>query len=297
MDWDRLKTFYHVATAGSISKAMGTINLSQSAITRQIQSLEHSLKTKLFKRHTKGLTLTEQGVYLFEETEKIFADLNSIEKKIVEFKSTPSGNLSINTTVGFGSMWLSPRINEFVQDFPEINLKLNYSEDEQDMLRQDYDIGIWMRRPKHLDLVSKHIATIKYHIYGSAQYKNEKGMPYRRSDLSQHRLITYGTGKPSPLSDTNWILKTGIQKNQKIRKPHITINNLYGLLVAVETGAGLAALPDYMVQHKAHLVKVLPEIEGPTYEVHMVYHENLKGSLKITAFRDFLIDKIKQWRF
>ena len=215
MDWDRLKTFYHVATAGSISKAMGTINLSQSAITRQIQSLEHSLKTKLFKRHTKGLTLTEQGAYLFEETEKIFADLNSIEKKIVEFKSTPSGNLSINTTVGFGSMWLSPRINEFVQDFPEINLKLNYSEDEQDMLRQDYDIGIWMRRPKHLDLVSKHIATIKYHIYGSAQYINEKGMPYRRSDLSQHRLITYGTGKPSPLSDTNWILKTCKQKKSK----------------------------------------------------------------------------------
>ena len=64
MDWDRLKTFYHVATAGSISKAMGTIHLSQSAITRQIQSLEHSLKTKLFKRHTKGITLTEQGSYL-----------------------------------------------------------------------------------------------------------------------------------------------------------------------------------------------------------------------------------------
>jgi DNA-binding transcriptional LysR family regulator len=90
MDWDRLKTFYHVATAGSISRAMDTIHLSQSAITRQIQSLEHSLKTKLFKRHTKGITLTEQGSYLFEETEKIFADLNSIEKKIVEYKSVPT---------------------------------------------------------------------------------------------------------------------------------------------------------------------------------------------------------------
>ena len=128
MDWDRLKTFYHVATAGSISRAMDTIHLSQSAITRQIQSLEHSLKTKLFKRHTKGITLTEQGSYLFEETEKIFADLNSIEKKIVEYKSVPTGNLSINTTVAFGSMWLSPRINEFIHEYPEINLKLNYSE-------------------------------------------------------------------------------------------------------------------------------------------------------------------------
>ena len=297
MDWDRLKTFYHVATAGSISKAMGTIHLSQSAITRQIQSLEHSLKTKLFKRHTKGITLTEQGSYLFEETEKIFADLSSIEKKIIEFKSTPTGNLSINTTVGFGSMWLSPRINEFINEYPEINLKLNYSEDEQDMLRQNYDIGIWMRRPKHLDLVSKHIATIKYHIYGSGNYINEMGMPIRRSELSNHRLITYGTGKPSPLSDTNWILTTGQKKNSKPRKPHVTINNLYGLLVAVETGAGLAALPDYMVQHKAHLVKVLPEIEGPSYEVHMVYHENLKGSSKLIAFRDFLTTNIKQWRF
>ena len=245
MDWDRLKTFYHVATAGSISKAMGTIHLSQSAITRQIQSLEHSLKTKLFKRHTKGITLTEQGSYLFEETEKIFADLNSIEKKIIEFKSIPTGNLSINTTVGFGSMWLSPRINEFINEYPEINLKLNYSEDEQDMLRQDYDIGIWMRRPKHLDLVSKHIATIKYHIYGSGHYINEMGMPIRRSELSNHRLITYGTGKPSPLSDTNWILTTGQKKNTKPRKPHVTINNLYGLLVAVETGAGLAAPVSY----------------------------------------------------
>jgi DNA-binding transcriptional LysR family regulator len=199
--------------------------------------------------------------------------------------------------VGFGSMWLSPRINEFIHGYPEINLKLNYSEDEQDMLRQNYDIGIWMRRPKHLDLISKHIATIKYHIYGSAHYINEMGMPIRRSELNKHRLITYGTGKPSPLSDTNWILKTGVAKNQKTRKPHITINNLYGLLVAVETGAGLAALPDYMVQHKAHLVKVLPEIEGPSYEVHMVYHENLKGSLKLIAFRDFLMKKIDQWRF
>ena len=117
MDWDRLKTFYHVATAGSISRAMDTIHLSQSAITRQIQSLEHSLKTKLFKRHTKGKTLTEQGSYLFEETEKIFADLNSIEKKIVEYKSVPTGSLSINTTVAFGSMWLSPRINEFIYGY------------------------------------------------------------------------------------------------------------------------------------------------------------------------------------
>jgi DNA-binding transcriptional LysR family regulator len=88
-----------------------------------------------------------------------------------------------------------------------------------------------------------------------------------------------------------------VKKNQKNRRPHITINNLYGLLVAVETGAGLAALPDYMAQHKAHLVKVLPDIQGPSYEVHMVYHENLKGSLKLIAFRDFLMNKISQWRF
>ena len=92
-------------------------------------------------------------------------------------------------------------------------------------------------------------------------------------------------------------VRSEIEESIAFWLPHVTINNLYGLLVAVETGAGLAALPDYMVQHKAHLVKVLPEIEGPSYEVHMVYHENLKGSSKLIAFRDFLATKIKQWRF
>ena len=115
MDWDRLKTFYHVASVGSISKAIPVINLSQSAISRQIQSVE-GLKTKLFKRLHKGLTLTEQGNILFEETEKIFIDLNSLERKIIEFKKTPSGSLSINTTVGFGSMWFKSTNNQFVQD-------------------------------------------------------------------------------------------------------------------------------------------------------------------------------------
>ena len=70
MDWDRLKTFYHVATAGSISRAMDTIHLSQSAITRQIQSLEHSLKTKLFKRHTKGITLQSKVLIFLKKLKK-----------------------------------------------------------------------------------------------------------------------------------------------------------------------------------------------------------------------------------
>ena len=97
-----------------------------------------------------------------------------------------------------------------------------------------HDIGIWMRRPKHLDLVSKHIATIN--IIFMDHYINEMGMPIRRSELSNHRLITYGTGKPSPLSDTNWILTTGQKKILNLENLTSQLITYIGYLLQLKLG-------------------------------------------------------------
>ena len=75
------------------------------------------------------------------------------------------------------------------------------------------------------------------------------------------------------------------------------VNNIYSLLLAVESGVGLAALPDYMATGKPGLVKVLPEISGPKYEAHFVYPQSLKNVARVKAFRDFIFSKIKQSEF
>ena len=103
MDWDKLKSFYEVAISKSISKASAKLNLSQSALSRQIQDLEYDLKTPLFIRHQKGVRLTEQGENLFNTVNQINFSISDFEKKLLDKKTKPVGKLTVSTTVGFGS--------------------------------------------------------------------------------------------------------------------------------------------------------------------------------------------------
>jgi DNA-binding transcriptional LysR family regulator len=296
MDWDKLKIFHAVAQAGSFTEASGTLNLSQSAISRQIQSLELTLKTSLFERHARGLSLTEDGEILFKTANEVIIHLKAVETSLMEKKDKPSGKLIVTTVVGFGSIWLTPRIKEFMDKYPEMEVEVIVTDKELDLSTREADVAIWMRQPTQLSYIQKKLIDINYHIYGSPKYLEENGYPNNVKDLDKHKFIVYGKGTPSPLSQTDWILKVG-KKDSSKRKSVMRVNNIYSLLLAVESGVGLAALPYYMVQEKSTLVKVLPNIEGPKYEAHFVYPQSLKNVARIKSFRDFIFDKVNEWRF
>jgi len=296
MDWDKLKIFHAVAQAGSFTEASGTLNLSQSAISRQIQSLELTLKTTLFERHARGLSLTEDGEILFKTANEVIIHLKAVETSLMEKKDKPSGKLIVTTVVGFGSIWLTPRIKEFMDKYPEMEVEVIVTDKELDLSTREADVAIWMRQPTQLSYIQKKLIDINYHIYGSPKYLEENGYPNTVKDLDKHKFIVYGKGTPSPLSQTDWILKVG-KKDSSKRKSVMRVNNIYSLLLAVESGVGLAALPYYMVQEKSTLVKVLPNIEGPKYEAHFVYPQSLKNVARIKSFRDFIFDKVNEWRF
>jgi DNA-binding transcriptional LysR family regulator len=296
MDWDKLKIFHAVAQAGSFTEASGILNLSQSAISRQIQSLEQTLKTSLFERHARGLSLTEDGEILFKTANEVIIHLKGVETSLMEKKEKPSGKLIVTTVVGFGSIWLTPRIKEFMDKYPEMEVEVIVTDKELDLSTREADVAIWMRQPTQLSYIQKKLIDINYHIYGSPKYLEENGYPNTVKDLDKHKFIVYGKGTPSPLSQTDWILKVG-KKDSSKRKSVMRVNNIYSLLLAVESGVGLAALPDYMVQEKSTLVKVLPNVDGPKYEAHFVYPQSLKNVARIKSFRDFIFDKVNEWRF
>ena len=100
MDWDKLRIFHAVAEAGSFTHAGETLNLSQSAISRQVSSLEQSLKLPLFHRHARGLILTEQGEDLYRTAHDVFQQLAMTEARLTDSKESPRGPLNINTTIG-----------------------------------------------------------------------------------------------------------------------------------------------------------------------------------------------------
>ena len=296
MDWDKLKIFHAVAEAGSFTSATVNLNLSQSAISRQIQSLEDDLKVKLFERHARGLTLTENGEYVYKTAHEVISKLKEVETSLGDQKDKPSGKITITTVRSFGTHWLTPRIQEFMKLNPEIEVELIFDDKELDLSTRQADIGIFMRRPKKLNYIQRKLIDINYHIYGSNKYLEKYGMPKTLNDLNKHKFISFGKGAPSPVYNPDWALKVGMKDNAK-RKSIMKVNSVMGLLLAVESGVGLAALPDYLVFQSRNLIKVLPKVEGPITEAHFVYPESLRNVARVKAFRNFLYSKISEWEF
>ena len=296
MDWDKLKIFHTVAEASSFTKASTILNLSQSAISRQIQSLENELKIKLFERHARGLVLTDNGKYLFKTAHEVISKLKDVESTLSDEKNKLDGKITVTTVVSFGTTWLTPRIKEFMSLHPNIEVELIFDDKELDLSTRQADIGIWMRRPKQLNYIQKKFIDFHYHIYGSNHYLEKNGYPKTVSDLNKHKFITYGRGAPSPVFNPDWALKLGAKDNKK-RKSVMKVNSFYGLLLAVQSGVGLAALPDYITFNVPNLTKVLPNEEGPKTETHFVYPDSLKKVARVKAFRNFIFSKVSEWKF
>ena len=146
----------------------------------------------------------------------------------------------------FGTTWLTPRIKEFMSLHPEIEIELIFDDKELDLSTRQADIGIFMRRPKQLNYIQKKLVDIKYYIYGSNKYLEKNGMPKTVNDLNKHKFISFGKGAPSPVYNPDWALKIGMHDGKK-RKTIMKVNSVMGLLLAVESGVGLAALPEYLV--------------------------------------------------
>ena len=296
MDWDKLRIFHAVADAGSFTHAGKSLNLSQSAVSRQISALEDSLHVPLFHRHARGLILTEQGELLHRTAREVFAKLSMTEAILADSKERPKGPLTVTATVGFSTLWLTPHISEFLDLYPEISMTLICEDRELDLAMREADVAIRMRRPTQPDLVQRHLLRVHLHAYASAAYIEEWGMPMTTEELDDHRLIVYSDGPLARITNPGWLLDRGPKEHDR-RRPVFRVNNTLGMLRAVESGIGIAALPDYIIKPDTKAVRVLPDIDGPSIETFFVYPEELRNSKRIGVFRDFLLEKVKQTKF
>jgi DNA-binding transcriptional LysR family regulator len=175
MDWDKLRVFHAVAEAGSFTHAGDLLNLSQSAVSRQISALEESLRVPLFHRHARGLILTEQGELLYRTAHEVFGKLAMIEAQLTESKDRPKGALRVTTTVAFGSTWLAPRMGDFIEVYPEIEVHLLLEDRELDLSMREADVAIRLSPPRQADLIQRHLLTVHMQVYAAPSYIQRYG--------------------------------------------------------------------------------------------------------------------------
>lgn len=296
MDWDKLRIFHAVAEAGSFTHAASKLNLSQSAISRQVSGLEADLSVLLFHRHARGLVLTEQGETLYDTVHDVLLRLDAVKNKLIDSNEKPEGKLRVTTTVGLGTGWLTTRVHEFLELYPDVQLDFILADEELDLVTRQADCAVRLRQPQQPELIQRKLFTVHLHIFASPSYIKRYGNPENLDDLDQHRIVSYGENVPAYLKDMNWLQNVGMTSGKK-RPTAFRVNNLMALRRAVETGAGIAVLPDYIVEDRHALVQLLPDVEVPQFDTYFCYPEEMRATAKLRVFRDFLISKARHWKY
>jgi DNA-binding transcriptional LysR family regulator len=297
MDWDKLKVFHAAAEAGSFTHAGELLGLSQSAVSRQVSALEQELSVSLFHRHARGLILTEQGELLYRTAHDVFMKLEAARAKLTDSRERPHGELKLTTTVGIGVNWLTPRLGEFMDLYPEIRIVLITTDEELDLAMREADVAIRLRQPTQPDLIQRKLFSVHFHAYASPEYVKRFGTPRTLDELDSHRvLLLGGVAVPAFLANRNWLVEVG-RDGKNARQPFFTINNVMGLMRACERGLGVAMLPDYLVEENGTLVQLFGKEEPIALDAYFVYPEELKSVARVQVFRDFLVSKAQRWTY
>jgi DNA-binding transcriptional LysR family regulator len=297
MDWDKLKVFHAAAEAGSFTHAGEQLGLSQSAVSRQVSALEQELSVSLFHRHARGLILTEQGELLYRTAHDVFMKLEAARAKLTDSKERPNGELKVSTSPGIGLHWLTPRLGEFIDLYPDIHITLITSDEELDLAMREADVAIRLRQPTQPDLIQRKLFSVRFHAYASPEYLKRFGTPKTLDDLDKHRvLLLGGTVVPNYFENRRWLME--VARNGKgPRVPILTINNILGVQRACQRGIGIALLPDYLVEENGGLVQLFGESDTVSLDAYFAYPEELKSVARVQVFRDFLVAKAQRWHY
>ena len=158
------------------------------------------------------------------------------------------------------------------------------------------DCAIRLRQPQQPDLIQRRLFTVHFHLFASPSYVSKFGKPETVGDLKNHRIVTFGVPVPSHLSELNWLETVGdFEAGQRVAT--LQINDILSIKRAVQRGAGIAMLPDYIIDKDSGLVQLLPETEVPSFDTYFCYPDAMKNQAKLHVFRDFVISKARNWSY
>ena len=206
MDWDKLRIFHAAAEAGSFTHAGESLRMSQSAVSRQVSALEKELKVSLFHRHARGLVLTEQGEMLFGTASEIMGKLSTAETLLTDTTTKPTGDLRITAPIGLGTVWVTQRLREFLELYPDIRIELVLNDEQIAIAMRAADVAIWTSEPQQSDLIRRPLFQMKIHAYASSQYIRRHGAPQTLAAArrSRHHLLQRHAGRRTCAPSAGW---------------------------------------------------------------------------------------------
>lgn len=286
MDLNYLLTFKAVADAGSFTAAAEKLGVPKSNVSRRVSTLENDLGVRLLERSTRSLNLTEVGASVYRHSQAIQEEVEGAQRCIEDLTAVPKGWLRVSTSISLGQSLLGPILPAFQARYPDVHVDLSLLNRRVDLIDEGYDLAVRAGPSKDSLLISRFLCSVNMRLYASADYLSQIKAPLTVEQLKSSRCLYMsgaGAGKPSwPRLDGEPSLPL---------KPTFICDDFNTLLVQVSKGAGIALLPDYLVQSLApHLVTVLEEDIGSTVDLYTLYPSRKGATPKLRAFLDFIFN-------
>jgi DNA-binding transcriptional LysR family regulator len=285
--WDGINEFVCVVETDSFTAAAKRLEVSVAHISRQVNQLEDRLGAKLLYRTTRKLRLTEVGEVYYQHARKIRDDMQAAERAVMEMEGKPTGKLRITAPVYYGEYFLAPLVNDFLLQYPQLDLELKLTNETVDLVKDGYDLAIRLGTLDSSSLMCRKLARRTQYLCASPKYLATHGTPQTLADLANHRCLGG--------SLDHWrFLENGKLRNWRVGSAW-SCNSGLALKDAALKGLGIVQLPDYYVQAalaQGSLVSLLENHRLPDDGVWVVYPQNRHLSPKVRLLVDFLVAQL-----
>lgn len=297
-DWDKAQTLYYVAKLGSFTSAAQFLNISQSAISRKVATLEYSLKCNLFVRTSRGLELTRKGQEFFLAVEKAFLAFREFSSHQEDsLRNGKKRKIKISTTNLVAGYILDEYLFEYNENNPEILFEVVADDHLIDVIINDVDIAIRPYDSEKQELQQEYLFTLEKSLYASPAYLKKHGEPRTVEELKNHYIINYPKKNNAyPYSDLEWALKLGMENGERL-VPVYTTSCMQSFFKAAEAGLGI--IPSYgqlEIIKKGSFKNILPAIRAPLVEWYFVCPKYLSNDKEVKNLKDYLFERLTNFR-
>jgi DNA-binding transcriptional LysR family regulator len=290
MELRTMRTFVAIVELGSFVAAAKALGLTRSAAGKALARLETHLGTRLLHRSTRTLSLTTDGQYFYERCVQILADIDEAESSVRQDNPEPKGTLRLTVTSAFGRIVILPLLNEFLTEWPELEIEISFTDRIIDLVEEGFDLGIRMGDlPVDSLMVARRITRCQHFIYASPAYLQQYGTPENHHEIAAHQRLIYGLQPGSGV----WQLtgKEGIEVtisgNRRLR-----FDSGEAIKDAAVAGMGIALLPSFLAADDLHhhrLVKLFPNLSGKDIAINAIYPNRKHLAAKVRRFIDMLV--------
>jgi DNA-binding transcriptional LysR family regulator len=287
-----LRAFVEVVRTGAFVKAAAALDLSKTAVSRQVGELEKRLGVRLLSRTTRRLSLTDEGQRFHEHARTVLAELESAEADVMTRAREVTGLLRITAPLSFGILHLAPLWPQFRARHPGATIDVTLGDRVVDLVDEGYDLAIRIARLPDSTLVSRRLASTRMVLCAAPAYLRKRGRPRRPEELAEHATLAYSYWS----SGDEWQF-AGPDGAVGVRvKPWMHTNNGDTCLAAALAGAGIIMQPSFLVGEDLRqktLVELMPEFRAVELGVYAVYPTRRYLLPRVRAMVDFLAERFR----